>query len=540
MNQISTGLHANPFCILGVTPRDDRRKIVESAEERALQLDGNLCSKARSDLTNPRTRLSCEMAWMPGVAPATVEKVLRMLADSPQAVLAEPGLTSLALANLMSAACERVPMEEPIASVARFMSDFADLVDSIDPEAVLRDVNADRVIAGFPEVRGMELVAEELTERRRAYRLALKNLLDTMYPEKLIATMTEVVRQGTNGGDKPGTTLIEDLVDSYEVEAQGFLHRERENITSLIKSALETAPRGEIAVIPIMARLETIARKWVEVAQPIQICARSRGFVHTVSREVANDLRNLGIELNNKHGMPNQVRRMTELLQEIFAQLPELAERLEEDAEAIAGFGEQTEQHNVNFRANLGGKIFKREFEISAEGLHWRRRTFPLDSITRIRWGGTRQIVLGVQTDANYVIGFGDNRTEQIIELSNTALCDVFIERLWRAVCVRLISDVISALEQGTSFHIGNIKVADDSVTLVRRRSLRLNDLVRLGWNEVHVWRNDGHFMIGQQNNKNVSGSASYLRTWNTHVLEHIIRGALTKGSLKLSDSVKV
>jgi hypothetical protein len=54
---------------LGVTTRDNRRRIVELAEEKSLELDHDVCQKARSDLTNPRTRLSVEIAWLPGVSP---------------------------------------------------------------------------------------------------------------------------------------------------------------------------------------------------------------------------------------------------------------------------------------------------------------------------------------------------------------------------------------------------------------------------------------------------------------------------------------
>src|SRR3546814_8488823 len=65
----STALHQMPFAILGVTTRDDRRRIVELAEEKSLELDHDVCQKARSDLTNPRNRLSTEIAWLPGVSP---------------------------------------------------------------------------------------------------------------------------------------------------------------------------------------------------------------------------------------------------------------------------------------------------------------------------------------------------------------------------------------------------------------------------------------------------------------------------------------
>lgn len=547
MTKNNTSLHANPFCLLGVTTRDDRRKIVEMAEERALHLDGDVCQKARSDLTNPRTRLSSEMAWMPGVAPRIAEKMVRTLAESPRAVRSEHGLPGLARANLMAAACELVADDEPTASVAGFIRDFADVVEGIDPEEVLRDVNEDRAISGFPEVRGTEAVEEELAERRRAYRSALKNLLDTMDPAKLVATMTEAVTLATDDGDEHGPALIADLVDSYEVETQGFLQKESENIAALIESVREAAPRGEKAIEPIMSKLEKVARNWDSVAQPIQISAKARGIVHRPSRDVAYDLRGLGIDLNNEHGMLDQAHRMTNLLHDLFAELPEVVEKLGEDSEAIAGLRRQAEERernyeqwarDITFRAEVG-LVFKDELAISPEGLRWKGRTFPLDSITRVRWGGVRKSVNGIPTGTDYTIGFGDNRSEQVVEVRKEATYAGFLDPLWRAVCVRLMFEMIAALEQGKSFSFGDIQVEDDAVTLVRHKFLGSNERVRLGWHEVHVWSADGSFVIGQQSDKKVYGSASYIHAWNTHILEHVVRGGFKKRVHKLSDYLK-
>ncbi len=547
MTKNNTSLHANPFCVLGVTTRDDRRKIVEMAEERALHLDGDICQKARSDLTNPRTRLSSEMAWMPGVAPRTAENMVRTLAESPRAVRSEHGLPGLARANLMAAVCELVADDEPAASVAGFIRDFADVVEGIDPEEVLRDVNEDRAISGFPGVRGTEAIEEELAERRRAYRSALKNLLDTMDPPKLVATMTEVVTLATDDGDEHGPALIADLVDSYEVETQGFLQKESENIAALIESVREAAPRGEKAIEPIMSKLEKVARNWDSVAQPIQISAKARGIVHRPSRDVAYDLRGLGIDLNNEHGMLDQAHRMTDLLHDLFAELPEVVEKLGEDSEAIAGLRRQAEERernseqwarDITFRAEVG-LVFKDDLAISPEGLRWKGRSFPLDSITRVRWGGVRKSVNGVPTGTDYTIGFGDNRTEQVVELRKESTYSGFLEPLWRAVCVRLMFEMVAALEQGKSFSFGDIQIEDDAVTLVRHKFLGSNERVRLGWHEVHVWSADGSFVIGQQNDKKVYGSASYIHAWNTHILEHVIRGGFKKGVRKLSDYLK-
>ena len=57
-----TSIDSVPFAVLGATPHDTRKRIVELAEERSLELDPAVCQKARSDLTNPRTRLTAELA----------------------------------------------------------------------------------------------------------------------------------------------------------------------------------------------------------------------------------------------------------------------------------------------------------------------------------------------------------------------------------------------------------------------------------------------------------------------------------------------
>jgi hypothetical protein len=78
------------------------------AEERALHLDHDTCQKARSDLTNPRARLSAEMSWMPGVAPRVAERLARTLSENSQAVRSDESLPELARANLMAGAFELI------------------------------------------------------------------------------------------------------------------------------------------------------------------------------------------------------------------------------------------------------------------------------------------------------------------------------------------------------------------------------------------------------------------------------------------------
>lgn len=224
----TTALHQTPFAILNVTTRDDRRRIVELAEEKSLELDHDVCQKARSDLTNPRTRLSAEIAWLPGVSPRKASQLVENLLHDPMAVREESGLPTLAHLNLLAAAFEAVDGEHDAEDLASFIQEVAYLVDEIDPEDVLRDINEDRAVSGFPEVRALDQIEAELVERKRYYRSAIKDALDRLPPTTLVQVMTDTVEGVTLGGEDHAPELIDDLVDSYEVETQGFLQKEAE------------------------------------------------------------------------------------------------------------------------------------------------------------------------------------------------------------------------------------------------------------------------------------------------------------------------
>jgi hypothetical protein len=663
-----TGLHTNPFCVLGVTTRDDARKIVEMAEERSLSIDPDDCQKARSALTNPRTRLSAEIAWMPGIHPSTAEILLNTLSrdligydpvsglrvtlkvgrfgpylqlgegsqektpkrssipagfnpstidlDSALKLLSLPRhvgdhpetgkpitaglgrygpfvlhegryvrlpsagdmfsvdinravmllkqteeeeeeasirrrselpevrwarLPDLAHANVMAAALELVGEGEPAASVAKLIGDFARVVESVDPFKVLRDINEDRTISGFPEVQGIDAVEDALATQRKAYLAVLRNMLDRMETEKLIETMSVAVSLATSHGDKHGPALLDDLVDNtYEVEAQIFLEPEHKNIAELLRRAEEAAPGGAAALAPFLDKLDRVVRNWDRVAQPIQISAKSRGIDHRQGHDIALALRNFGVNLVNDHRMYDEASRTIKLVQETFSELPEVAERLQEDVRKIGELRSDRDQwaREISFRAEVGA-FAKTELAISPEGIRWHGRTYPLESITRVRWGGVHHSVNGIPTGTDYTIGFGDKNSQQVINLRKEATYNGFIDSLWKAVCVRLMIEMLRDLSEGRSIAFEDVKVEDDAATLTKRKFFGAGESVRVPWGETHVWSANGRFFVGKANDKDIYGSMSYIDSWNVHILEHAIRGGFKKGIRKLSDYLK-
>lgn len=545
---ITTVLHLSAFSVLGVTTRDNRKRIVELAEEKLLELDHDVCQKARSDLTNPRTRLSVEIAWLPGVSPRKAAQLVENLLNDPMATREESGLPTLAHLNLLAAAFETVDGKHDADDLAEFIMEAAYLAEELTAEEVLRDINEDRAVSGFPEVRALDPIEAELTERKRYYRRAVKDALDRLPPMALIQVMTEIVDGVTSGGLDHAPRLIDDLVDSYEVENQDILQKEAENVQKLIKAARDHAGSGEVAVKPYIDKLDAVARNWDKIAQPIQLSSKARGIDHEASRALAYEIRSLAVDLFNKHDMLAHSQRLTGLIQELFSEVPEISDRVEEDADALADIFQQRKHaaarrdewaREITYRAEIG-MIFKGTLSISPQGVSWKGHSFPLDSITRVRWGGVSHSVNGIPTGTTYTIAFGNRNSEAVVELRKQDIYSTFIDKLWKAVCVRLLTEMLEALKGERDLHFNDALLHDDGITLVKRKFFGSNEKVRCSWAQVHVWSADGSFCIGAKDDKKVNASMSYIQGTNTHILEQAIRMAFKKpGMRRLSDLLR-
>jgi hypothetical protein len=543
-----TKLHQSAFAVLGVTTRDNRKRIVELAEEKSLILDHSACQKARSDLTNPRTRLSAEIAWLPGVSPRKATQVVGDLLNDPMAMRQETGLPTLAHLNVQAAAFEAVDGMHDPDDLARFIVEVACLSEELKPEEVLRDINEDRTVSGFPEVRALDQIEVELTERKRYYRGAIKDALNRLPPLTLIRVMTEAVDGATSGGHGHAPGLIDDLVDSYEVETQDILHKEAENVHKLIKAARDNVGAGESALTPYLDKLVAVARNWDKIAQPIQLSSRARGIEHEASRSLAYEIRSLAIDLFNKHDLLVQSQRLTGLIQEIFSEVPEIADRVEEDAKALADIFQQRKQsasrrdewaREITYSVEVG-VMFKETLSISPKGVSWKEKSFPLDSITRVRWGGVSHSVNGIPTGTSYTIAFGSRGSEAVVELKKKDIYNTFIDKIWRAICGRLLTEMLEALQSGRDLHFGDTVLHDDGITLVKRKLLGSNEKVRFIWDQIHVWSADGAFCIGSKDDKKVNASVSYINVANTHILEQAIRMGFKKpGMNRLSELIQ-
>ena len=422
--------------------------------------------------------------------------------------------------------------------------------DDIEAEQTVTLLNEERSVAGFPAISDLQIVDAELQSWRQYYRQAIKRALDQLPALSLVEVVTIAVDEATDNGDSQAPILIDDLVDSFEVEAQGFFETEMKNIAVQVQGVRNAVERdeGHEYIGRLVSQLEEVVKNWDRVAQPIQVSARSRGTSHGLSHEIAGEIRSLAVDLFNEHGLLDISKRLTALQQKVFAEVDRVVEQSEEDATALDEIAEQRSQflaemeerdeswkREITYEADVG-VMFKGKLRISPDGVQWKGSKIPLEEIKRVRWGGTRHSVNGIPTGTTYNIFVGSERGGTTIELREQEIFSEFVDRLWKTAGVRLLTEMLEGLRAGKRYRFGTAIVTDYGVELERRKLFSANERVPCKWTDLVIGNGDGTFYIAKKDEKKVAMELPYQEMDNVHILEAALRVFWKSASPRLSD----
>ena len=542
-------LAENPFYTLGATTDDDRRRIAELAEEKSLVGDEDSIREARGVLTNPKRRLAAEVGWLPGLGTERVAETISLLEVNPREVRRITGLPALARANLLADAMVRDGSSLEGGQAAQWIVELSETHERVVAPEVMSFLNEARATAGFAAIANQESVEEELQGRRRHFRDAIKRCLDQLPSSSLVDAVTIAVDTTTHNGEVHAPMLIDDLVDTYEVEAQEFLAKETENVRGVVQQIRDGASQSTDAdtMDALIGKLERIVKNWDYVAQPIQVSFSSQGRSHGLSHEVAREIRALAVELYNEHSLLDVSKRLTEIQREVFAEIAQITELLDDDAamldEIATGRAELLEQmqeqaeswaREITYEADVG--IMKSKLRISPEGVHWKGGAIGLEEISRVRWSGTKHSVSGIPTGTTYSITVGAKRTFFTIEVKKREIFTEFVDRLWKTAGVRLLTEMLQGLRAGEQYQFGRAVVSDYGITVERTRMIGANETVPCRWTELLIWNGAGTFCIARKDEGKVGVELAYSEIDNLHILEAAIRMFWKKTSPRLSD----
>ncbi len=392
----------NPFYILAATQRDNLHRIMELAAERSLLLDTDECITAQATLTNPRKRISAEMAWLPGVSPERVYDILLLLESSVGNRLASDDTTSSAPVDSLITVLFRVPYAKkstiadevlealklskgdfievseflgihtltPIARanlltarllrlsdytpdiVAEWILAIVQAFENINPAEVLAILNEERRVSGFPEITDFSTIETEMQNLRLYYRHVIKSTLENILTAKArvraVTIVLLIVESTTDSSENCWPILLEDTVDAYEKGAEAFLEIVEKNIekqNSELRIAAEMEELDAIFALMVDEFIETV-RDWGIIAYPIQLNKNRQGLRHNASHDIADRVRQLAIHLFNEYDKLDFSQKILSVLKEVFTGIPAIAERIAADLQTFNKIAKQREQKN--------------------------------------------------------------------------------------------------------------------------------------------------------------------------------------------------
>ena len=341
------------FHLLKISPESSRAEIDSAHEDAGFdeRESENVLGKAVNTLTTPRLRLREEVSYFWGVPLPKIDELIYLTETT------DTGLFCKAMENMPLPALTK-------ANLAAYFCGFGNtknagnLKDSlnflitaqkhIDVNEVSGLINTARKKSGVVPVAKLEHIADALTKLREEKHMesAENAIFHVKHPGILVAEIAENWRHDKTASGR----FVADLVRGvYKNRIQDILRPLEEEINRAA-DVLWNSPRDEESLCLIEQKLS----EWDEYAQPIQLIDEGKGFDEKRSSEICNKLRNLSLHINNSGNEPEISLRITKLLNKVFPELPEAAEYLARDLEALEKIvGEKRQDNKMKNRLQV-------------------------------------------------------------------------------------------------------------------------------------------------------------------------------------------
>lgn len=338
----------NPFKLLGVSPADSRREIMRQAEEKALLLDSQSCADARTILTNPQRRITAEVRWFLDCSKEEIAEIDRCISETlsgkPNDDFLWDQYCPLTQLNIQLTCLDAQDFANP--SLAKFyILGISRLFESIDAESVRLLINEKRQQAGFPEVSKSQDIEPALSELRSEIRQAFSQKLQKL-PQTGYNQIVTLLSESYSGNQRyKGHAVLEDIISEYQLYINDTLTKQGQTITKTAKFIAQGAKKIDVAkaVQDLIASLYA----WDKLAQPLQLGALTKGSSHEASREMLVSLRELALKLHNDFGMSAESLAITKATQDVFKELPEFIDLLNNDSKTLSRLIEEKEAEDV-------------------------------------------------------------------------------------------------------------------------------------------------------------------------------------------------
>ena len=227
----------NPFCVLGVSIRDNRKQIVEVAEEKSFLDDSEAVREARSVLTNPRRRLAAEIRWFPGLGDKKVKELVNFLQKVNRGELllknSFTGFKSLAQLNF-AVHIFGLRKFDHASEIEELILEVCGCLASMSIERIRSIINKDRLASEFPQVEEIE-IKHEMNDYCADILAVIERKLSALPQDEYLKLIEKfAVEYSDEGGKYYESFLLDGLISSYELKISPHL----EELTGTIIDAI--------------------------------------------------------------------------------------------------------------------------------------------------------------------------------------------------------------------------------------------------------------------------------------------------------------
>lgn len=438
-------LFENPFCILGVSSRDSRKRIAEAAEEKSFLDDSESVREAQNVLTIPGRRLAAELRWFPGIddeqTRGIIEFFRRIKARRNPGRIDSSGFRGLALLNFAVSVFSFRKFRDA-SEIEEAVLVLCWCFDSVSVEGICKAINNDRLIAGFTQADENDIV-RELND----YRTDILGMIDgklSALPENEYSGLAVRLAEKYSG-DGGKSFLLGDIISAFELR---ILPRLEELAEIIIDTDSDV-------------KLSFTLREWKRLARPLIIAAKATGIENTNLRTQAEEIfyamREKAITLHNEHNKTrealNLILMLKEYVADISTRLLEMAnkdikelediERRQQEAEkehnkwtesqrresVITMITPSTESTEILARLRKGDLLFFGGIKVKDNGVYLQRYGWSSYDVKFFTW----QEITAYSNNGMFIIEAGEySASSSYINDMNTHILEAILQKFLR------------------------------------------------------------------------------------------------------------
>ena len=317
-------IDSNAFEILKATyvsTRAEISELVENAEFNEIHSLDQI-QRAQQSLLAPITRLEQELGWLPELSFRQINDISTLLCkNNPKDICkAIEFLPELAKTNILAHLCGITRIEDIE------ISEIIKTWDDIDEEYLLKFINVQRKLSGFPQVEQNRISIAIISLMKSHARNVAHAIWRQKNPGESMTVLVEVEMSRNSSG-----LFLSSLIQEYDRQSESYLIRIEQDIDHLIKRISHENENRDIIIDEIFRFLY----QWNNINRPVQLFEQYQGHENKRPKNVCEKLRALCLGLANRENQFYYAKQLSEVVLHVFSEIESITKTFKDDIETL-------------------------------------------------------------------------------------------------------------------------------------------------------------------------------------------------------------